>query len=92
MANQTTSKRVPISLKPELYDIFSDLSELQGKPMSRVIVELLEGVKPVLESNRDALKAVKEGSDPSQVLLNMFANGMQEMGEFSKELKSALKK
>ena len=41
--NQTTSKRIPISLKPELYSVISSLAEIQNKPMSKVVVELFRG-------------------------------------------------
>ena len=47
MPNQTNSKRISISLNPELYAIVSDLSELQNKPMSRVVVELMEEMQPI---------------------------------------------
>ena len=50
MPNQTTSKRIPISLKPELYAVISDLAEIQNKPMSKVVVELLEEMPSALSS------------------------------------------
>jgi hypothetical protein len=49
-------------------------------------------MQPILEANRDALKAVKEGSDPSKILLSMFAEGFGNLGEFGDELKKALDK
>lgn len=92
MPNQTTSTRIPVSLRPDLYAVISDLAKLENKPKSRVIVELLEQMQPILEANRDALKAVKEGSDPSKILLSMFAEGFGNLGEFGDELKKALDK
>ena len=61
MPNQTISKRIPISLKPELYAVVSDLAELQNKPMSQVVVGILEEMYPMLEMVRDGLKEVKKG-------------------------------
>jgi hypothetical protein len=91
MPNQTTSKRVPLSLSPQLYEIISDLSELQNKPMSRVIVELLEEMQPVLSSVRDGLQEVKDSNDPKSVLKRLgqelVLSGTEQLGSISREVK-----
>ena len=91
MPNQTTSKRVPLSLSPQLYEIISDLSELQNKPMSRVIVELLEEMQPVLSSVRDGLQGVKDSNDPKSVLKRLgqelVLSGTEQLGSISREVK-----
>lgn len=91
MPNQTTSKRVPLSLSPQLYEIISDLSELQNKPMSRVIVELLEEMQPVLSSVRDGLQEVKDSNDPKLVLKRLgqelVLSGTEQLGSISREVK-----
>ena len=91
MPNQTTSKRVPLSLSPQLYEIISDLSELQNKPMSRVIVELLEEMEPVLSSVRDGLQEVKDSNDPKSVLKRLgqelVLSGTEQLGSISREVK-----
>lgn len=91
MANQTTSKRVPLSLSPQLYELISDLSELQNKPMSRVIVELLEEMQPLLSSVRDGLQEVKESNDPKSVLKRLgqelVLSGTEQLGSISREVK-----
>ena len=74
MPNQTTSKRIPISLKPELYAVISDLSEIQNKPMSKVVVELLEEMQPILESMAFAMAEVKKSNDPTAVFSNSNEN------------------
>ena len=88
MPNQTTSKRVPLSLSPQLYEIISDLSELQNKPMSRVIVELLEEMQPVLSSVRDGLQEVKDSNDPKSVLKRLgqelVLSGTEQLGSISR--------
>ena len=91
MPNQTTSKRIPISLKPELYDLISDLAELQNKPMSRVIVDLVEETKPALVLLRDAIKEVRESDNKEDVLKRLGASilldGTEQLGKLSKEIK-----
>ena len=91
MPNQTTSKRVPLSLSPQLYEIISDLSELQNKHMSRVIVELLEEMQPVLSSVRDGLQEVKDSNDPKSVLKRLgqelVLSGTEQLGSISREVK-----
>ncbi|MEG0473970.1 MAG: hypothetical protein RR588_16710, partial [Solibacillus sp.] len=62
MPNQTNSKRISISLNPDLYAVISDLADLQNKPMSRVVVELLEEMHPVLSQLRDGIREVKESN------------------------------
>jgi hypothetical protein len=91
MPNQTKSKRVPLSLSPELYEIIFDLSELQNKPMSRVIVELLEEMQPVLSNIRDGLQEIKNSNDPQSVLKrlgqDLVMDGTEQLGSISKEVK-----
>ena len=91
MPNQTTSKRIPISLKPELYDLISDLAELQNKPMSRVIVDLVEETKPALVLLRDAIKEVRESDNKEDVLKRLGASilldGTEQLGKLSREIK-----
>ena len=68
MPNQTNSKRISISLNPDLYAVISDLADLQNKPMSRVVVELMEEMHPVLSQLRDGIKEVKESNNKDEVL------------------------
>jgi hypothetical protein len=89
--NQTISKRIPISLKPELYAVVSDLADLQNKPMSQVVVGILEEMHPMLEMVRDGLKEVKKGTDPKSVLKkigsDLILEGSEHLGDLSKEVK-----
>lgn len=91
MPNKTTSKRIPISLKPELYAVISDLADLQNKPMSRVVVELMEEMHPVLSQLRDGIREVKESNNKDEVLKRIgsavLMSGTEQLGELSKELK-----
>ena len=91
MPNQTNSKRISISLNPDLYAVISDLAELQNKPMSRVVVELMEEMHPVLSQLRDGIKEVKESNNKDEVLKRIgsavLLNGTEQLGQLSKELK-----
>lgn len=91
MPNQTNSKRISISLNPDLHALISDLAELQNKPMSRVVVELLEEMHPVLSQLRDGIREVKESNNKDEVLKRIgsavLMSGTEQLGELSKELK-----
>ena len=91
MPNQTNSKRISISLNPDLYAVISDLADLQNKPMSRVVVELMEEMHPVLSQLRDGIREVKESNNKDEVLKRIgsavLMSGTEQLGELSKELK-----
>ena len=91
MPNQTNSKRISISLNPDLYAVISDLAHLQNKPMSRVVVELMEEMHPVLSQLRDGIKEVKESNNKDEVLKRIgsavLLDGTEQLGQLSKELK-----
>ena len=90
MPNQTNSKRISISLNPELHSVISDLADLQNKPMSRIVVELLEELQPVLTNVRDGLHEVKKSNDPQAVLKrigqDLVMTGTTQLGVISKEV------
>lgn len=91
MPNQTNSKRISISLNLDLYAVISDLAGLQNKPMSRVVVELMEEMHPVLSQLRDGIKEVKESNNKEEVLKRIgsavLLDGTEQLGQLSKELK-----
>ena len=91
MPNQTNSKRISISLNPDLYAVVSDLADLQNKPMSQVVVGILEEMHPMLEMVSNGLKEVKKGTDPKAVLKkfgsDLILDGSEHLGELSKEIK-----
>ena len=91
MPNQTNSKRISISLNPDLYALISHLADLQNKPMSRVVVELVEEMHPVLSQLRDGIKEVKESNNKDEVLKRIgsavLLDGTEQLGQLSKELK-----
>nr|WP_255323747.1 hypothetical protein [Acinetobacter soli] len=74
-----------------MYAVISDLAELQNKPMSKVISDLLEEISPLLSGLRDGLKEVKESNNKNEVLKRignaLLMDGTEQLGELSKELK-----
>lgn len=68
----TTKPRITITLEPEVYDLFKGLSEAQGRPMARIISELLTEVSPPLQRTLSLLMAAKQA--PKQVLEQLAAN------------------
>ena len=90
--NQTTSKRIPISLKPELYAVISDLAEIQNKPMSKVVVELLEEMQPILESMASAMAEVKKSNYPIAVLKKFGQNSIMDANELLGGISQEIKK
>ena len=85
MPNQTDSKRVQVSINPEIHKVLDDLSELQKKPKSRIVAEILEETLPQLILMRDSLQAVKDGMNPQEVVQNMLKNAQQMVEDFDKE-------
>ena len=91
MPNQTNSKRFSISLNPDLYAVISDLADLQNKPMSRVVVELMEEIHPILSNMASAMAEVKKSNDPTAVLKqfgqDVIMDANELLGGFSQEIK-----
>ena len=59
--------------------------------MSRVVVELMEEMHPVLSQLRDGIKEVKESNNKEEVLKRIgsavLLDGTEQLGQLSKELK-----
>ena len=84
----TMSKRISISCPDHVYKLLSGLSELQSRPMSKVVVELLEASYPALNSVYHTLirlEAEKRRADGS------MASGVDSiMTEFSSTINSLI--
>ena len=81
------SKRLPLTLDPELGKLIEDIAELRGIKQTRVVTELLEECKPQFIAIRDALIAVKNNEPNPQAILNkMFANSFKNLGDVFEDL------
>ena len=61
----TTKPRITLTMDQELYSLYRDLAEAQGRSMSAIIVDLLDATAPVqqqvLQALRRALSVQEEG-------------------------------
>lgn len=82
------SKRLPLTLDPELGKLIEDIAELRGIKQTRVVTEILEESRPQLEVVRDALKAIKNNEAVSldQVLSKMLGDSFENLSEAFKGL------
>lgn len=82
------SKRLPLTLDPELGKLIEDIAELRGIKQTRVVTEILEESRPQLEVVRDALKAIKNNEAVSldQVLSKMLGDSFENLSEVFKGL------
>ena len=82
------SKRLPLTLDPELGKLIEDIAELRGIKQTRVVTEILEESKPQLMIVRDALNAIKnnEKLDLDQVLSKMLGDSFENLSEAFKGL------
>lgn len=82
----TKSKRLPLTLDPELGKLIEDIAELRGIKQTRVVTELLEECRPQLETIRDALSSIKNNETPD---VNAIFTKL--MGDSFKNLSDAFK-
>jgi hypothetical protein len=83
----TKTKRLPLTLDPELGQLIAEIAELRGIKQTRVVTELLEECKPQFIAIRDALIAVKNNEPNPQAILNkMFANSFKNLGDVFEDL------
>ena len=83
----TKTKRLPLTLDPELGQLISEIAELRGIKQTRVVTELLEECKPQFIAIRDALIAEKNNEPNPQAILNkMFANSFKNLGDVFEDL------
>jgi len=83
----TKTKRLPLTLDPELGQLIAEIAELRGIKQTRVVTELLEECKPQFIAIRDALIAVKNNEPNPQAILNkMFANSFKNLGNVFEDL------
>lgn len=87
MPNQTNSKRLSLSVAPDLHKVLTDLAKLQKKPKSRIIVEILEEALPTLIQFRDALEQVSKGADAQTVANSLLESAMVQIQQKKEDMK-----
>jgi hypothetical protein len=68
------NRRVALTMPPHLDAVLDDLSRLQHKPKTAVIVDFLQDIYPAAVQLRDALLAVEEGQKPDKAMAALFAS------------------
>jgi hypothetical protein len=76
-------RRIALTVPDSLDLILDRLCVVQNKKKTRLIIELLSELEPVLSQVADALEAIKQEKDPAQ-FLNALTNGsLAKIGELS---------
>jgi len=65
----TKAPRLQISLSPHVYETIRRFAQLQGRPMSAVVRELIEGVHPPLMRTVALLEAARDA--PGEVVMGL---------------------
>jgi hypothetical protein len=86
------SRRVPLTVPPELDMVLDRLVLLQNKKKTKIILDVLMEMKPVFEQLADALEAVEQKKDPTHILNALVAHTLTKFGEMGSEMKSMQKK
>ena len=73
-------KRIALTVPAELDGILERLSDLQEKPKTTVILDLLVEMQPQLTAFAEALEAAKAGKNPYTILNDMLGVALQELG------------
>lgn len=71
------SKRIAISVDPELHALLTLLAYYQKKPITQVVTDFLEASKPVAESMLVAFQDIEKGLDHNEILKNLLASGLE---------------
>jgi hypothetical protein len=90
MSNQ--NPRIALTVPKDLNDTLQRLSDLQGVPKTKIILELLMAYHPILEETLNALDKIHKDKENAQQIAKNFASEMlleatSMVGDFSKEVK-----
>lgn len=75
----TAKPRLMLTLRPTLYATVKRLAELNGRPMSSTLLELIEGIEPILQKVVSTLEQVRNLEGVSRARL--LARVTQQQGE-----------
>jgi hypothetical protein len=85
-------RRVALTMPAHLDRLFDRLSELEGKPKTKIIIEYLDSISPHAESMITALEAIKEKkSNPVEALQNLTRDMLLSMGQLGQEMEETIK-
>ena len=84
--------RIALTVPDDLNNVLQRLSDLQGVPKTKIILELLTAYQPILEETVKALDKIREDKDNAQLIAKEYAHSMllnanSMLGDLSKEVK-----
>lgn len=84
--------RVALTVPPDLNDTLQRLADLQGVPKTKLIIEMLQEYKPVLEKVIDALERIEadkmNGAEIAKEFgSNMLLDAHEQLGKVASEVK-----
>lgn len=82
----TTSKRIALSVKPELDDVLVRIAAFENRSKTSVINDLLMGCLPVLSQMADAYDLAAQKKDPTNALHALSAMALVKVGELGHEM------
>jgi hypothetical protein len=83
--------RVALTMPDDLNALFDRISELNGTPKTKLIVELLQAYEPVLTEMLDTLEKVHADKENAQKIVKQFGQNLvmeasSILGDVSKEV------
>jgi hypothetical protein len=83
--------RVALTVPDDLNALFDRISDLNGMPKTKLMVELLEAYKPVLEEMLDTLEKIHSDQENAKKILKEFGQNLlleasSILGEASREV------
>lgn len=90
MPNQ--NPRIALTVPKDLNDTLQRLSDLQGVPKTKIILELLTTYQPILEETLNALDKIHKDKENAQQIVkefgqNLLLDASVMLGQVSKEVK-----
>ena len=84
--------RVALTMPDDLNALFDRISDLNGTPKTKLIVELLQAYEPVLTEMLDTLEKIHADKENAQKIVKQFGQNLvmeasSILGDVSKEVK-----
>lgn len=84
--------RIALTVPDDLNNVLQRLSDLQGVPKTKIILELLTSFKPILEETANALDKIHKDKENAQNIAKEFGQTLlldasETLGNISKEVK-----
>lgn len=83
--------RVALTMPDDLNELFNKISDLNGMPKTKLIIELLESYKPVLIEMLNTLERIESDKENAKKIVREFGHTIvvkssEVLGDISKEV------